>query len=341
MIEDSIFTNEKIVDIVKKKYNIDIYQIKKLDRGSANIYSLNEEKYILKEFQSKYNKEEIDKEIAIINHLKKDEIPVPGYIKTINGEYSFLYEDKIITMQKFIKGYIIESNTGNKAQIIESAKYLGKIVKSLNNLDIELPNNDVSSWYSLNTINESIEKQEQLLKKVSKENNEQIYNDLTDKINMLKYVKDNLDFSDMDKMTIMNTHGDYNVLQFIYENGKIKAIIDFVSACKMPVAWEIIRSYSYIDKKAKNGEIDIDNLVEYVKTFTNYVKLNEYDYKFMSYLYLIQILTSTFGYKQYIANNSKKSLLEFAYFRTKLCKYLFENAEKISASLVEELMNEN
>ena len=155
MIEETVFTNEKIIEVVKKNYNIDVYQVEKLNRGSANLYSLNENKYILKEFQTKYTKEEIDKEINIINHLKKDNIPVPEYIKTITGEYSFIYENRVIIMQKFIDGYTIESNTGNYEQILESAEYLGKIIKSLATLKVELPSNDVSSWYSKETINQS------------------------------------------------------------------------------------------------------------------------------------------------------------------------------------------
>lgn len=341
MIEETIFTNEKIIEVVKNIYNIDVYQVEKLNRGSANLYSLNANKYIFKEFQTKYTKEEIDKEIIIINHLKEDNIPVPEYVKTISGEYSFVYENRIVIMQKFIDGYTMESNTGNYDQILESAEYLGKIIKSLETLKIELPSNDVSSWYSKETINESIEKQQKLLQKVSADTYPQIYRDLTDKIFMLKYVRDNLDFRDMDKLTVMNTHGDYSVLQFMYKDGKINAIIDFVSACKMPIVWEVIRSYSYIDPKAKKGKIDIDNLVQYVKRFTNYIELNKYDFKFMSYLYLVQLLGSTFGYKQYIADNSKTSLLDFAFFRTSLCKYLFENAEKITNVLMEELLNNN
>ena len=175
MIEETVFTNEKIIEIVKNIYNIDVYQVEKLNRGSANLYSLNENKYILKEFQTKYTKEEIDKEINIINHLKKDNIPVPEYIKTITGEYSFIYENRVIIMQKFIDGYTIESNTGNYKQILESALYLGKIIKSLSTLKVELPSNDVSSWYSKETINESIDKQEKLLKKISLKNYPQIY----------------------------------------------------------------------------------------------------------------------------------------------------------------------
>lgn len=341
MIEETVFTSEKIIEVVKNIYNIDVYQVEKLNRGSANLYSLNENKYIFKEFQTKYTKEEIDKEIIIINHLKEDDIPVPEYVKTISGEYSFVYENRIVIMQKFIDGYTMESNTGNYDQILESAEYLGKIIKSLETLKIELPSNDVSSWYSKETINESIEKQQKLLQKISADTYPQIYRDLTDKIFMLKYVRDNLDFRDMDKLTVMNTHGDYSVLQFMYKDGKINAIIDFVSACKMPIVWEVIRSYSYIDPKAKKGKIDIDNLVQYVKRFTNYVELNKHDFKFMSYLYLVQLLGSTFGYKQYIADNSKTSLLNFAFFRTSLCKYLFENAEKITNVLMEELLNNN
>lgn len=125
----------------------------------------------------------------------------------------------------------------------------------------------MSSWYSNETINKSISKQEKLLEKISIDDYPQIYSDLVDKISMLKYVRDNLDFSDMNKLTIMNTHGDYSLLQFIYKNGKINGILDFTSACRMPIVWEIIRSYSYIDSKAKDGKINIDNLVQYVRTF--------------------------------------------------------------------------
>lgn len=339
MIENSVLNNEKIVELVREKYNIEINQITKLNRGSANLYSLNDNEYILKEFQSKYTRDEIEKEIKIINHLQKDNIPVPDYLKTIDGNYSFIYEEKVIIMQKFIAEYTIESNTANYNQVIESAEYLGKIVKSLSTLDFDLPNTDVSEWYSHKTINESIEKQKKLLEKVNKDEEPQIYEDLKCKIDMLIDVRDNFDFNDMNKVSVMNTHGDYSLLQFIYENEKINAIIDFVSACKMPIVWEIIRSYSYIDPEAKEGQININNLIDYTRTFSKYVLLNEYDLKYMSYLYLVQLLSSTFGYKQYIADNSKKELLKFAYFRTKLCKNLYENADNITNALIDELLN--
>ena len=57
----------------------------------------------------------------------------------------------------------------------------------------------------------------------------------------------------------------------------------------------------------------------------------------MSYIYLIQLLSSTYGYKEYINNNENIELLEFAYFRTDMCKYLFKNAENISNRLIKSI----
>lgn len=333
MIEETVFTNETIVKIIKEIYGIDIFEIEKINRGSANVYSLNKNKYILKEFQSKYSEEEIKKEIAVINHLNKFNMNVPKYIETLSGEYSFIYNEKVVIMQKYIEGYTVESNTGNYNQLMESARELGKIIRCLETLDVELPYNDVSSWYKISKFDKSIEKYNCLLSKVEGEYFGKIKKDLEEKISMIEYVKDNLNFEEMGKLTYKNTHGDYNALQFIYKEGKIEAIIDFVSACKMPIVWEIIRSYSYIDEKAKNGKIDINNLTDYVKEFVKYVDLNEYDIKYMSYLYLIQILNSDYGYKQYIEDNRKIELLNFGFFRTELCRCLFEKSGEIAEKI--------
>ena len=339
MLEESVFTNKnEIINFVKEKYGINVTNIKIINRGSANIYSLNKDEYVLKEFQSKYTKDEIEKEITIINHLKKDDIKVPSYIKTINDTYYFLYKDKVIIIQKFIEGYTLNRNEGNYEQTIECAKVYGMIVKSLENLDILLPLNDLS--FSKENLTKGIEKHQKLLELIDDKKDDEtlkIKKNLEEKIDMLKDISKENIFIDTKKLTIKNTHGDFNVLQFIYKNDHINSVIDFVSACKMPVVWELIRSYSYIDKDVKNGIFNLDTFTDYIKEFNKYVKLNEYDLKYMSYIYLIQLLSSTYGYKEYINNNENIELLEFAHFRTNICKYLFNNAENISTRLLENI----
>lgn len=336
MLEKSVFKNKKeIINFVKEKYGINVTDIKIIDRGSANIYSLNGDEYILKEFQSKYTKEKIEKEITIINHLKKDDIKVPSYIKTINDTYYSIYKNKVIIIQKFIDGYTLNRNEGNYEQTIECAKVYGMIVKSLESLDILLPLNDLS--FSKENLTKGIEKHQKLLELINDKKDDEtlkIKKNLEEKIDMLKDISKKNIFIDTKKLTIKNTHGDFNVLQFIYKNNHINSVIDFVSACRMPVVWELIRSYSYIDKDVKNGIFNLDTFNDYIKEFNKYVKLNEYDLKYMSYIYLIQLLSSTYGYKEYINNNENIELLEFAHFRTNICKYLFNNSENISNRLL-------
>ena len=214
------------------------------------------------------------------------------------------------------------------------------IVKSLENLDILLPLNDLSYLFSKEIFEKSIEKHYELLKIINDKDDEEalkIKRDLEEKINMIKDISKENVFIDTKKLTIKNTHGDFNVLQFIYKNNHINSVIDFVSACKMPVVWELIRSYSYIDKNAQNGIFNLDTFTDYIKEFNKYVKLNEYDLKYMSYIYLIQLLSSTYGYKEYINNNVNVDLLKFGYFRTNICKYLFKNAENISNRLLKNI----
>ena len=228
MLEKSVFINKKeIINFVKEKYGINVTDIKIIDRGSANIYSLNGDEYILKEFQSKYTKEEIEKEITIINHLKKDGIKVPSYIKTINDTYYSLYKDKVIIIQKFIEGYTLDRNEGNYEQTIECAKVYGMIVKSLENLDILLPLNDLSYLFSKEIFEKSIEKHQELLKVINDKDDEEtlkIKKNLEEKINMIKDISEENIFIDTKKLTIKNTHGDFNVLQLIYKNNHINFV---------------------------------------------------------------------------------------------------------------------
>lgn len=335
MIEKSKFkNNEEIKTIIKEKYGLNIFSVLKVNRGSANIFFLNKDKYILKEFQSSISKAEIDKEIDIINYLKAKKLPVPTYIKLIDKTYSFIHNGNVVIIQKFIKGYTKNANEGNYYETIQSAKYLGIIVNALKDYPKKLDDTNKFSFINdKNAINKIISLKKNL--DLNNEIDKKINNDLDDKIAMLNNLK--IDFSDFDKLTIMNTHGDYNVLQFIYENGEIKAVIDFIKASKMQIAWEVIRSYSYIDEDAKNGQFNIDTFIDYVKEFTKHVSLNEYDLKYMVYIYLIQILYSTYGYKQFLENRKLTDLLEFGYFRTNTCRYLYKNEKIITKRLLEEI----
>ena len=162
----SFFTKTQIIDFLKKNYSVNASSIKEIDRGNATLYNINKNKYALKIFQEKYKKEDILKEVKIIELLKENNIPVPEYVKNNNDNYYTLFNDRVAILQKFILGYEINKNTGDIDMLLDSAMLLGKIVRTLNNNKnrIELPDNNIDSWYSDNTIKESIVKHQDLLK---------------------------------------------------------------------------------------------------------------------------------------------------------------------------------
>ncbi len=323
MIEKRLLNKTKIRKLFRDEYNLNAKNIELVSSGSAEIYKI-DNKYILKLFQSKYNKKEILKEVKVINYLKKKNIPVPTYVKAKKNDYVVKVENRFLIVQYYIDGKTKDKFEATIDEIKECGYLHGLIVKSL--LGYKDIQKDKMDWYNKK---ENIAK----LKKIIKMgNNKLIKEDLNKKISMIENL--NYDFKDIDKITFYTSHGDFSYLQFIYDNDGVKAIIDFIKVKKLAIVWEIIRSFTYMDKDAKNGIINVDNLVLYVKEFMKLVPLSKTDLEYMPYIYVCQLLRSTYGYKEYYLNKNKEAL-QFAHFRTNLCEYLYKNAEMISKKLGE------
>ena len=148
-LEKSVFVDTTIKSEVEKNYGSKVDNISKIDRGNANLFLLtvNEKKYVLKEFQSYYSEAIVKKEAKIIKYLENENISVPTYILTLSGKFCFKYCWKVIILQKYIKGYIKEICSGTKEQILESAKFLGMIVKSLEAYP-NMESDNIKRWHS-------------------------------------------------------------------------------------------------------------------------------------------------------------------------------------------------
>lgn len=342
-IQNSNLNEDTIKRILKDNYNIETSKVTKIDRGTANIFEVQskEKKYILKEFSEGKSEESVIKETNIINFLKDRNIKVPVYIKSTQGNFYIKLENRIIIVQEYVDGYTMENNTGDYNKTIESATILGKMTKELKDYTGLEEDGIIEKWFSKESLENGITKMLDLKSKLNVDNPyKSIFEkDLEDKINMSKDLIENFQFDIIEKLTIMNSHGDYSVQQLIYNDKEETTVIDFETAKKLPIIWEVMRSYSYIDKEAKNGNLNLNTLVDYVKEFSKYVKLNEYDLKYAAKIYLIQIVSSPFGYKQYNDNYEKTGLLEFALFRTNLCRYLYKNSDEISLRLQKEINN--
>lgn len=323
---------EKIKVILKKKYNINCIKINKIINSSANIFVIfsdDNQKYVLKEFQDNFDSSKIEREILVINYLRKNNIPTPVFLKTIDEKYFFSNENNFLYLQRYIDGKTQEFYSSSQYQQAEMAIYYSKILKLLNASDIKFPNYDYKDFDNIK-IEKKIYKFESL---INKTNNELVIEILSKKIEMLNNIV-NDDFWEIKNMTRVKTHGDYNVSQIIYDsNDKIKGILDFASAKEHLVSWELFRSYLYMDPMYNRGYFNFDGLINYLKIFNLSNLLNIYDLKNMFFVYFMHVLNSSFGLEQYILNGDK-NYLKIGCNLFYQCMFLNNNMNKLESRIL-------
>lgn len=339
-IEKSVLTLEEVEKLLKDRYSItNIQDIIHIDNSSANCYHIIclDKQYFFKEIQSNYSFEKVQDEYKINEFLRKKYIPTAEFYKTLNGECIWEYKNHVFHLQTYIEGKTYKMNTAPKWLMNDSAMYIGKIHKELMNYP-RLEDGFGERFFLQWDIHNSMKLYENLLEKSTHIQDEaiklKIIEDLKFKLSILPKIA-NLKF-DYNKFTVSNSHGDYSIIQILCGEKKINAIIDFTATCSLPICWEVIRSYTYADPKCIDGrEIDVENLKEYLKLYLKHNSLSSYDVKMMPYLYYYHLTRSRFGYKEYIlsSQNDNEELLQFAFWRTNMCRWLDENVELLSYEL--------
>lgn len=323
---------DKIKSILKEKYDLNCYKIQAIANCSANvfvIFSDNNQKYILKEFQDNFDVSKIEREILIINYLGKTDVPVPVFLKTIDKKIFFNNETNYIYLQKYIDGKSKEFYSSSSIQQKEVALYYSKIVKYLNKSEIEFPSYDYKN-FDKDRMEKNIYNFEAL---INKTNNKFVIEMLQQKKQMLKIML-NYEFSNIEKMTCAKSHGDFNISQIIFDNNdKVKGILDFASAKNTLISWELFRSYIYMDPLYKKGIFNFEGLIKYLKAFNVSNLLNIYDLKNMFLTYFMYVLNSQFGLEQYILNNDK-NYLKIGTNLFEQCLFLSKNMEKLENKIL-------
>ncbi len=339
MVEKSVFSNvNELKEWVQSMYHISCIKIDHLNLGSANCFYLedSEKTYFLKEFQSKVKLENIRNEIDVCEYLNQNGIPTSKFLKNINGEYVSHYRDKYIHIQGYIDGKAYDLFDMPDEILFESARLLAKINRTLKDYK-EYSDSFGDEWLADWDNRAEIDKLENLLANAIPDLDDQIgkkiKEDFAFKISVLKgmdgYGKRFLGSYKC------NSHGDYSTLQILCKNKKIVAIIDFSAVCHLPVTWELIRSYSYGAGECRNvPSIDFAKFKAYIDAYLSENKIPLKDIQLMPYLYFFNLSRSTFGYKQYLTGNmSDPGLLQFGFWRTNMCKWLYENMDDLSEYL--------
>ena len=134
--------------------------------------------------------------------------------------------------------------------------------------------------------------------------------------------------------TYKATHGDFYCGQLLVFEDEVTAIVDFSAACVLPAVWEIIRSYTIGDPECKDGSISMRNLVEYLQLYIEKSPLQQSDIGNMLQLYHWKLLRSKYGYREYLnGTEDPEGMLDFALWRTKICRWLEKNMAEATFEL--------
>ncbi len=332
--EKTVLDVDSMKQILNQYYDIMVEDVKKLNLGSANCFKIvcKTNSYFLKEFQSDFAKDDLLREAELVKYLADKGISTAKYIKTVNDAYFFEYKGHLCCLEEYIDGQTYGYDDFPNELLLELARMLGKIHNVLS--EYALPVDMGKQWIDSFLVESEQHKYDKILNILEQDKYDKYYevikNDIIYKQQLLNKAKDFIGY--FENITYKSTHGDYQGCQLICDDKHIKAVIDFSSARKLPAVWEVMRSYVQTSRYTqKNAVIDIEGFCKYVKAYMEYSPLTSNDIEAMPYVYLFQLVRSTYGYPQYLTTDSedREGLLRFALWRTNMCREVERKAEVI------------
>lgn len=313
--------NKMLGQLLESNYGLKLVSIRKstVGAGSDTWYVHCEEGDFVLKYPAASEINHPEQEPELCEFLNNHGIPVCSFLRDCRNSY--LSEDtqgRRFTVQRLIQGVTPDWNTSSKDIMLESAELLGRIHNVLKDYPA-LPVGIGEDFFRYMTPESAAESYRRSLNIAQSSNDLQNAEDLRWRLSLMERFPD-MHF-DLEKLTMRNTHGDYFISQFICEQGHLKAVIDWTTACVHPVVWEIMRSFVYSHPKCAAGVVEEETLRRYVQAYCRYGSLNEYDMQNLRSLFYYQIAVCDY-YGQYYSSQAanREIYLRQAVFSTKLLK---------------------
>ena len=339
MIHESVLNRETIADLLCCLYGLgEVGEITRLPGGRAGIYLVccGQERYVLKEFQRGYSRRSIEREPGICAHLRAAGIAAPVFVQTRKGGVVHRHKNRQLTLQHYIEGTTLPIHQAPGWLMEETAALLGRIHGALGDYPLRryefTPN-----WLGGELLGRKAKQLEGYIAAAEKDHGplaRQMAADLRYKLSLLPSIE-GADYS-RKRITFTNSHGDYSHLQLLCGENHVNAVLDFASACNLPAAWEILRSFTDAHPGCRHGDMNLAALKCYLTQYLRHFPLKENDLRYMFSLYAAQLTLSAYGYKEYFQDDNleREQLLAFGVWRTQLLRGLQRHGKDYAAELL-------
>lgn len=279
--------------------------------------------YFAKLLDRASTKEDGELEVRAVEVLRNAGLPVPRYVSTIDGGRLYSSERYQVVVQEWVDAEPVPKYSVDDIYLLESVDMLGRIAVALDGLS--LPRRLDGLFGACDDRPVQIA---QLIDGLAKRGDDadaaSVRIALEERLRLIEIVSRRS--VDMERITFVNSHGDFSVLQTMKRNGSLFKVVDFSRVSNVPAIWEVIRSYSYGSPECADCEIDEKRLRQYVEAYRAHVRLTDYDLHSMKLLYATQLLKSSFGFEEFVASGVKDNLA-FALWRVRFARALLEQIE--------------
>lgn len=316
-------------NIIENNFNLKVSDIKLLDKHfGTELYLISTDvgKYIVKVLPLYMKNVKNEGELA--EYLYNHGIKVARFIKSKNDTYVVNTPEFQFTVQQYIEGESLSVNTAPDWFVSKSADFLGQIALLLKDYEV-LSLRFGKDFFSTKTVRRKLWQYKKELVKAKKANEIKIVSIWEEQIKHLKRIsKFHIDAK---KLTYANSHGDYHIGQAIIHNNDF-TVVDWSSACRLPICLDVITSYVFSSPTCATGEIDADGLKKYIRQFTEKFPLTEYDIRAMPYvLYFWHCMCN---YRPDELADIPDSYKEIAKLINNLLNWLYDNVEELSKELL-------
>ncbi|MCH5272779.1 MAG: phosphotransferase [Lachnospiraceae bacterium] len=340
-IQKSVLCDAEIVKLLQNSYGISVDRVQQLALGTANCRKIfaGDKAFFFKEYQETFSEQDLRRETALNEFLLSKSFPTAGFVEDKNGNKYNCINNRYIVVQNYIDGESYVKHDLPDNMLFLAAEMLGQLHEILN--EYELQEETDTAWVDGFNLSKTAAEYDFLINRAEeiedKEIRDRIKEDIIFKRELLYVIEPYRNF--FDKLTYKFSHGDYCAMQYLCSGDKIKAVIDFATAKKIPAVWEIMRSYMQSAKDTGNPfEFDVSKFCRYVRCYMQFSRLSEWDLKYMPYIYLYQLGRSRYGYREYMMNvENKDALLKFAFWRTDICRMLLDKKDVISQFLLDDI----
>jgi len=320
--------NDKIIlsKLIEDNYDLEIIDLKLIEGQFCEIYSMqtNKGKYAVKTLH--LGEHDMEQEGHLTKILYDNGINVARILKTNKGMYHVETEDMQFHVQEFIEGRTWKVNTAPEWFLKKSAVTIGKVHDILKDYG-ELKSTMSDHFLNKGIINHLKNHYMGKLNVATEQKDTRLIPLLEERVKYLERVS-KFDI-DVTKLTYSNSHADFHIGQII-TNGENLTVIDWTSACRMPVCFEVIRSYVFAAPECRNGEINSDGLKRYINHYFKYFSLNDYDIQMMPYVFYFQHMIWNYSPPY---DDIPEAYMPICELIKNFTKWLYENVENLSDEL--------